>query len=77
MGKRNNTSVSVKNPHNKTDGKKICLMNESVGMGADFTNSKSLDFVNLCNENCEKIGDKNNKEIYKGFEKQGRFFFLF
>ena len=77
MGKQNDNSVSVKNPHNKTDVKKICLTNEIVDIGADSTNSKSLDFVNLCNENCEKIGDKNKKEIYKGFEKQGRFFFLF
>ena len=72
MGKRNNNSVSVKTPRNKTDVKKICLTNELVCIGADFKNSKSLDFVNLCNENCEKIGDKNNKEIYKRFAKQGK-----
>ena len=75
MGKRNNSSnqkkQSVKNPHNKNDVKKICLTNEFVGIGADFTNSKSLNFVKICNENCTKSCDEKNIQIYKRFAKQG------
>ena len=71
MSKRNNNSVSVKTPRNKTDVKKICLTNELVDIGADFTNSKSLKFVNLCNENCVKISNEKNIQIYKRFTNEG------
>ena len=63
--------MSVKNPHNETDVKKICLTNELVDNGADFTNSKSLKFVNLCNENCETSFDEKNIERFKRFPKEG------
>ena len=72
MGKQNDNSVSVKNPHNKTDVKKICLTNEIVGIGADSTNSKSLDFVNLCNDNCAESCDEKNIQIFKRYAKQGQ-----
>ena len=75
MGKRNNDG-SVKNRHNETDVKEICLTNELVGIGADFTNSKSLNFVNLCNENCEKSSDEKNIEIFKKFQKEGGLMFF-
>ena len=70
MGKRNNDG-SVKNRHNETDVKEICLTNELVGVGADSINSKILNFVNLCNENSEKCYEEKNKQVYKIFPKEG------
>ena len=71
MCKRNNNSVSLKNPQNKTDVKKQCLTKELVDVFEGFTKSKSLKFVNLCNGNCEKSCDEKSIQIYKRFAKQG------
>ena len=71
MWKRNNNRLPVNTPDNNSDVNKICLMNELVGIGTNFTNSKSLNFVNLCNENCETSFDEKNIERFKRFPKEG------
>ena len=72
MGKRKNKTVSVETHHNKTDVKKIAKVSPAlVASDALFRNSKSSSFVNFCNENCAKICDEKNIEIYKEFAKQG------
>ena len=69
MDKRNSNSVS---PHNKTDVEKICLTKQLDGIGANFTNSQSLDFVNLCNDNCAESCDEKNIQIFNRYAKQGQ-----
>ena len=46
------------------------MTNELVGIGAEFTNSKSPNFVNFC-ENCVKICDEKNLQIFKRFPNEG------